>query len=344
MSKYNDLIVDSYEFLKNIGTWEELVEHLRSWGMPELKQEIPETYSQFERCDILGQWWARFLFASNGIPRPRVSKIAFEGESRCFADLFYSVLITGDVKTLYLMKQDAIDFINHTALQKIDEDFLKSSFCKPVVLFAGTPQKLFDEVTSVQVVDMEDGMLSLLYAFMDNTGQSRIIGKEFEYVEILDMLSRDRMAAHEEESGTRYMLEHNIIDDAGKLDENSYKALSLVFKFVLLSQCEKQPLEISNLYRKASNPEKARKTLGKLRPQRVSLTTVYRSAMNRFSHSNDTISLDKEGKVLRVTEVRGFIRRQHYGPGNSLVKSVFIEAHQSHAWMKEGIRIITVVK
>ena len=57
-----------------------------------------------------------------------------------------------------------------------------------------------------------------------------------------------------------------------------------------------------------------------------------------------TMVLDKEGRTLQAIRVVGFLRRQHYGPGNSQVKWVYIDAHDSHAWKKDGIRIVRVVK
>lgn len=60
--------------------------------------------------------------------------------------------------------------------------------------------------------------------------------------------------------------------------------------------------------------------------------------------TREVVGLDKEGKVQRLTPVVGFLKRQHYGPNNSLVKTIFVEPHERQAWVNEGLRIIKVTK
>ena len=138
------------------------------------------------------------------------------------------------------------------------------------------------------------------------------------------------------------MIRQGVINSVSELDDKFYEAIRYALKFILLMDSDKRPLLVERQFKKG-NERKEKQIFGKLNQQRISLTTAYRNTMNAYN-VDDTIVLDKEGKALRGIIVRGFLRRQHYGPGNSFVKTIYIDAHESHSWMREGIRIVHVEK
>ena len=74
----------------------------------------------------------------------------------------------------------------------------------------------------------------------------------------------------------------------------------------------------------------------------VSLTKGFREARMRYERSGG--QLDKFGKKLVEKFIAGFIRRQHYGKDNALVKTIFVSPFTNRFWMNEGIRITKIVK
>jgi len=54
--------------------------------------------------------------------------------------------------------------------------------------------------------------------------------------------------------------------------------------------------------------------------------------------------VDKSGKVLVPIKVSGHIRSQPYGKDNKLRKLIYIEEHESTAWVCTEIRKIKVLE
>lgn len=346
-------IVETYSICKNVNGFDELVNALRECAsqiqglvppIDRFLRKYPANVPLFEKCLMIGEDWARFQYAKSLRPRALVSDIELEGIAGVFGDIFYSIIRAGAVKTLYLMKQEAIDFLESTAFtQKLDLEFFSDNFSKPIVLYSGEPRTLFDDVLSIQLTyNEEDRSIHCMYSQQEANGRTREFCRIFGVEELYGAFTKDSVVFKQGGEGVRFMLVQGIVNDVGELHSKMYRVMLFAFKFVLLMQCDKQPLVSERQFKHRKNVEKAKTIFGRLNYQRVSLTTVYRAA--KINNKEETVRLDKEGKTLKATEVRGFLRRQHYGPGNSLIKVVYIEAHDSHSWMKEGIRIVKVVR
>lgn len=342
-------IVSMYEKLKHVELFDDLVNVLSlEYGMPRRKaySDIAGLYGE---CEMLAEDWTRYQYASSMRLRATVPDEELRGEVVCTAIMFYAVLKAGAIKPLYLMTHEASELIDTTALtESFEPEFFIENFSRPLVLYSGGPKPLFEDVLCVEMFyDEVEKSLNCLLSCCDNVLPSREFYSEFPVEELRGRFKPETIAIAEVESGesTRYMIRQGVVGSIDVLNEKFYAAMRYAFKFVLLRQCQKQIVLVESQYRKKNtNPEKQKQIFGTLNYQRVSLTTEYKTAIRNQQESGETLVLDKEGKELKATKVRGFLRRQHYGPENSLVKVVYIDAHESHSWMKTGIRYVKVVK
>lgn len=74
----------------------------------------------------------------------------------------------------------------------------------------------------------------------------------------------------------------------------------------------------------------------------VSLTKGFRDA--RAAYASRGGEINKFGKKIVEKFIAGFIRRQHYGQNNALVKTIFVAPFTNRFWMNEGLRITKIVK
>lgn len=74
----------------------------------------------------------------------------------------------------------------------------------------------------------------------------------------------------------------------------------------------------------------------------VSLTRDFREA--RASYESKGGHIDKTGKKVVEKFIAGFIRRQHYGQNNALVKTIFVSPFTNRFWVNAGVHITKVVK
>ena len=339
-------IVAYYRFLKRVVTFEELVQRLHDEGMP-----ITQNYSQnrplFKRCLTVGCDWIRFQYVRQGRPKVTVYDVEFDGAVKIAAWTFYSILMAGETKTLFLMTQEASAFIEETALtENLTPEFFRETLAKPLVLYAGEPNCLFGNVSCISLAyHQEDDEIGCVFLTQDAECSSREFGRAFSLSELNGRFLQQTVAMDETGESTLYMIQQGLVSGKDDLDEQMYRVLLYAFKFILLRRCDKQPFVAERQYKERRNANRQKELLGRVNYQRVSLTTTYRTALTRHKDSSrDIMVLDKEGRTLQATRVVGFLRRQHYGPRNSKVKFVYIDAHDSHAWKKDGIRIVRVVK
>ena len=315
-------IVAYYRFLKRVVTFEELVQRLHDEGMP-----ITQNYSQnrplFKRCLTVGCDWIRFQYARQGRPKATVYDVEFDGAVKIAAWTFYSILT-----------------------ENLTPEFFRETLAKPLVLYAGEPKCLFGNVSCISLAyHQEDDEIGCVFLTQDAECSSREFGRAFSLSELNGRFLQQTVAMDETGESTLYMIQQGLVSGKDDLDERMYRVLLYAFKFILLRRCDKQPFVAERQYKERRNANRQKELLGRVNYQRVSLTTTYRTALTRHKDSSrDIMVLDKEGRTLQATRVVGFLRRQHYGPRNSKVKFVYIDAHDSHAWEKDGIRIVRVVK
>jgi len=140
-------IVAYYKFLKQVATFEELVQRLHDEGMP-ITQKYSQEQPLFYRCLTVGCDWTRFQYARQGRPKATVYDAEFDGAVQIVAWTFYSILMAGETKTLFLMTQEASAFIEETALtENLTTEFFRENLAKPLVLYAGEPKCLFGNVS-----------------------------------------------------------------------------------------------------------------------------------------------------------------------------------------------------
>jgi hypothetical protein len=118
------------------------------------------------------------------------------------------------------------------------------------------------------------------------------------------------------------------------LDRQGYaitaQAVRFLVTFAIVLGAEQTPLRVEN--------EKPRKGAPKgASPQTTWVTRhVYLSEQptsHKYPSKEETEAAQREGFTLEEIEVRGFIRRQRHGPGNSLVKEIYIKGFLSHRWV-----------
>lgn len=340
-------IINWFNIHKNVKTFEDMVAELRGEYRLPCVREYPANLSLLQRCELLAEDWVKWQYFERSVPRGVVLNQEIIGNIICTARQFYAILLAGDTKTLYMMTQEASDFVKATAFtQALEPQYFRENFEKPVVVYSGEPKTLFDDVECVALFyNRDEDTLECLMSCVlgDGTIPSREFSRSIPVSELVGTFKQDILVQDEVGESTLYMIQQGIIDDAKDLESKFFEAIRYVFTFMLLKAAEKQPIVIERQYKKGNNAAKQAKVFGKLAQLKVSLTTYYRHVMVGQANG-ERVVLDKEGKTLKAIAVRGFLRRQHYGPENSLTKVVYIDAHKSHAWKYEGIRIVTVVK
>jgi len=74
----------------------------------------------------------------------------------------------------------------------------------------------------------------------------------------------------------------------------------------------------------------------------ISLTKEYRDARSRGEPSGER--LDMVGRKMVEKTVGAFLRRQHFGQGNKLVKYVWIAPFTNRFWVRTGIKVTRIIK
>ena len=338
-------IIGKYHALRHVKTVDDLANAL----FPEYGIRC-KTYSDAKglsrKCELVAKDWVRHQYAMQLRPRATVADEELRGNIICVALMFHAIVKSGDLKTLYLVKQDASDFIKATAFtQKLEPDFFIKHFERPLVLYSGEPKTLFDDVLCVELFyNEEEKTLECLLSCINENLPSREFARCIPVEELSGVFSVDTLAQGEMGEGTSFLIMQGIVESVSDLDSKFHDAIQYALKFLLLKESDKQPLLAELQYKKSiRRNDKTKDKYRNINYQRVSLTTAYKNSVHR-NQNVDTLVLDKEGKTLRAIMVRGFLRRQHYGPGNSLVKTVYIDSHESHSWKLDGIRIVQVVK
>ena len=314
------------------------------------RKVYPETSDLFEKCMTVAEDFVKWQYVKALRPRSSVPGKEVRLKVRSCAVAFYSVLKAGAIKPLYLMTPEATRFIETTAFaEKLEPGFFVENFSRPLVLYSGEPKTLVDDVLCIELIyNAHDATLECQLSHLNETPTSREAVSSFSIDDLTGIFSRRSVSKCESNGYTYYFSRPRAdleTDDlvTSELDK-FYDAMLYAFKFVLLLQCQKQTIVVEPQHRKHNNIKKQKQIFGTLQYQRVSLTTEYRTAIEKCRGPDDTLVLDKEGKELKATRVRGFLRRQHYGPENSLTKVIYIDAHESHSWMNTGLRIVKVVK
>lgn len=338
-------IIGMYNVCKHVESFDSMVDVLHlEYGMPR-RAAYPVEMGLFSQCEMLASDWVRHQYAKMLRPRGTVPDMELRGNIECTACMFYAILEAGAVKPLYLITREASDFIQSTAFtQRLEPRFFKENFARPLVLYSGEPKTMFNDVLCIEIFYNQDGdCIECILSCADAHLPSHEYLRTFSIEDITGVFTRQKIGCDEIGDSALYLIRHGIVDSVAELDAKFFDAMLYAFKFVLLRQCTKQTIVVEAQYRNKSNENKRKQIFGTLKHQRVSLSSRYQTIYNTTRNA-ETLVLDKEGKELRAIKVQGFLRRQHYGPENSLVKVIYIEAHESHAWMQTGLRLIRVVR
>ena len=74
----------------------------------------------------------------------------------------------------------------------------------------------------------------------------------------------------------------------------------------------------------------------------ISLTREFEKAL--VEHRSSGEKLDTFGKKVIEKQISGFLRKQHYGPGNSLEKFIYISPFVNRFWVNTGIHVTRIIK
>ena len=135
-----------------------------------------------------------------------------------------------------------------------------------------------------------------------------------------------------------YQTSLSEIMDGRNSSKNLAEALSFIEKFLVIKDCEKSPIEISDRESEKLAKKGIKKVSGLFRYQ-VSLSKRY-EAIKREKHE----AMDKDGKVLTTVKVSGFVRNQAYGEGRSLRKKIWVDGFTRGQWVNAGITYVTLGK
>lgn len=340
----NNNIATQFNRFKLAVTVEDIAKDLGK-RVESLISRCPPTISVSDRCYALGRELFRAAALNGGRPVASIGDDELDSAGELEGSVLHAILLSGQLKKLHCVRNDAIEFINATAFtQTLTPEFFVENFAEPVVLYANEGQFLFDDITCVLMFyNPDDQDVCCIFSRCAN-GQIREFGLNRDLEKMSGTFCRGIVEADNEGETARLLVRNGDIDKASCLDDWMYNAMLFALKFVLLRQTDKQPLEVARQFKEFKDKTKERERRGYVSHQMVSLTTRYRLAMDRCRTDADVVTLDKEGKVQKSSVVTGFLRRQHYGPGNSMVKTVYIESFERQAWMNEGIRIVKVVR
>ena len=241
-------------------------------------------------------------------------------------------------KPLYLITKDAVSVIQTTRLTgSIGQDFCREYLQTPVFIYSGEGFTLFDDVVALILFTDDEGYMTCVIEFTD--------GRYL--VQNVDLRNgaKEVSPVFHDDGGEEYVLENGfVINRSSK--EMAHSAIVYIAKFILLLNSDKQPILVEPLHKTKANstPEKEKKIFGNISYKKISLTHEYKTKLGDDRKGGSHVALDREGKTLRVVKVTGHIRMQAYGPGWTKHRPIYIEAHESRAWKKDGIQLVKVVE
>lgn len=121
-----------------------------------------------------------------------------------------------------------------------------------------------------------------------------------------------------------------------------FDAIVFVTKLRLMLLAEKPPVEETRTRIGKGGAGEGPKHRSEITVSVVSLTRDFREA--RASYESKGGHIDKTGKKVVEKFIAGFIRRQHYGQNNALVKTIFVSPFTNRFWVNAGVHVTKVVK
>ncbi|MBQ4385350.1 MAG: hypothetical protein II823_05455 [Kiritimatiellae bacterium] len=340
-------IVEFYKAFKNVETFESLLMCLQEdFRMPKNRLSLDENAPLRKKCITLGHLFAQHYImyhsVQTGRPVETVSPQELLAQSEQWGRRFFILLQSGSIKPLYLITSEASQYINEIAIPEgIDEQFLIDNLSKPLVLYSDFAHPLFDDVIGILLYyNQSEKSLDCSMACIDSSGKNGELRRIFMLDEITAI--REKVVVEELNPADGFMFSNIVTLDMDEITAKFSAALMYAFKFIILRKLDQVPIIVESQFKRHNNPRKEKQIYGTLNYQRVSLTERCRYVVNKTDRIEETVTLGKEGKERQSVRVRGFIRRQHYGPGNSLTKFVYIEEHDSFSWIRVGLRIIKV--
>ena len=121
-----------------------------------------------------------------------------------------------------------------------------------------------------------------------------------------------------------------------------FDAIVFVTKLRLMLLAEKPPVEETRTRLGHGGAGEYQKLRSEITISVVSLSKDFREA--RATYESKGGHMDKTGKKVVEKFIAGFIRRQHYGKNNALVKTIFVSPFTNRYWMSEGVHVSKVIK
>lgn len=337
-------IIATFNQGKLVKTFDDLCDIVFARNGGRAMNQLPDSVSLGGKCAEAGYRVAMFEYMRRHIPMGSVPDAEIAAYGWCIGTIYQAIILAGDVKLLHLMRKDAIEFVNATAYaQSLDEEFFRENFAKPVVLYTESIPLFVDVRCVVVFYDAESRKVCCVFSKRFNEERDQEFGGSISVDELSGRLSKRVIEGLVRQNEANVTLRQIEEESGGIYADLMYESILFALKFVLLLKSDTQPIACARQYKQHKDPDKEREVRGYISHQVVSLTTKYVQAMRAWKPS-DRVELDKEGKKLVTIEVRGFIRRQHYGPNNSKTKIVYIDTHDRDVWVREGIRIISVVR
>lgn len=238
----------------------------------------------------------------------------------------------GDNPTINIITPDASRLIKNTGLKvNIDQhlDILKT----PIFLMARNGF-LYDNVKELAIFYLKESMkfhiIQTIYIDRTQVVQAIFLTNSA-ILGIAKDLQIDEFNKQEVESLGKEIIVEQVVS-AGK------ETLTYVLKFLLLLNSEKTPIE------KKETDGMGKRLSGKYKVspsyQSISLTTKYLAKRKELEVARG--ELNKDGKILSLVEVSGFIKEQAYGENRSLRKTIYVDGYESHRWKKDGVKTINI--
>jgi hypothetical protein len=256
---------------------------------------------------------------------------------------FYTFLVLmGSPRNLYGLTPEALDVIKNTKLSAdIGDLFIADLIDEPYFLYSLNQKPLFDDVQFIALFIDDADYLDCIINLKNGSSFNNVI--PFDDIKEIVFKKDIQIADNPANKG---IIERGLTDDLKSEQLKINKGILFFAKFLLLLNCEKTPIIVDYLHpaeKKSVLNQKKDSNRRSVSYKKISLTTEYKFRIEQ-KNAQSRGKVDKSGKVLVPIKVSGHIRSQPYGKDNKLRKLIYIEEHESTAWVCTEIRKIKVLE
>lgn len=275
---------------------------------------------------------------------------------------FYGVLLAGECKKMYQIKDSAADFINAQGPGpdvEMTPEMLIDEFSCPIVMYSTDGKMLVEDVTGILMYyDPETKRITYVVSCERDGKYLGDVGGSLPLESVCSAFHKGRielsLLSLDEESANLYkqVFENTGVEANGVIG----KAMNFVISCLNLMKVRKSEEDQNSetlfedvpLYKPFKNREKEREVRGYVSQRTISLTKETEKVFVRWK-PNDRIVLKgspadvHDGLVRKMTKVCGFWKMQPCGPGRRDRKPIYIWAHDAIRCMRPGLQITHVV-